>query len=138
MVRYVVDVEFEYEINVGRIEPLKVESQMNEDLPAMGAQAAAAVALHQSNVAREPKNLAWRNGLMTESNTLAIALLRLGDAPGALQASTLSWQAAEVLARDGGANNQWLSSQASLSAQHGRALAGVGRHEEALKVYDLG
>jgi len=112
--------------------------QKQENLVAMRTEAEAAVLIRQRNVAREPKNVAWRDGLMTEANTLSIALIRLGEWPAALETSTLAWQTAEALAHEEGPKSKWAGSNPFLAAQYGRALAGNGHHAQALPVFDLG
>lgn len=107
-----------------------------DDLPAMRAAAEAAIALRRDNLGREPDNLAWRDGLMADSNTLALALLRLGEFEAALQAADTAWQTARRLADDEGPASKWAGILPSLAPQYGRALAGVGRHEEALAAFD--
>lgn len=109
-----------------------------DDLPAMRAQAQAAVLLHEQNVASEPRNVAWRDGLMTEANTLSIALIRLGEMPAALAACELAWGVAQALAGEEGPNSKWAASPPLLALQYGRALAGNGRHAEALAIYGQG
>jgi hypothetical protein len=108
-----------------------------EDLPAMLQEARAAMALRQDNVAREPRNVAWRDGLMTEANTLALAEVRLDHMPQALAAAQIAWDTAAALAREEGPKSKWAGSAPFLAAQYGRALAGNGRHREALAVHRL-
>jgi eukaryotic-like serine/threonine-protein kinase len=112
--------------------------QKQEDLPAMRTQAEAAMVLRRQNIDREPRNVHWRDGLMTEANTWAVALIRSDEMPQALQASTLSWQTAEALAADEGPKSKWAGVKPFLAPQYGRALAGNGRHAQALEVYDIG
>ena len=109
-----------------------------EDLPAARREAEAALVMRRANVQREPRNVVWRDGLMVESNTLALALLRLGEHAAALDAASTSWQTATELAQQEGPQSKWAGSKPFLAPQYGRALAGVGRHAEAVVVYDLG
>ncbi|MDM4768444.1 serine/threonine-protein kinase [Pelomonas sp. SE-A7] len=109
-----------------------------EDLPAMRKEAEAALALRRANVAREPRNATWRDGLMVEANTLAVALIRLGDAEAALEAAQLSWDTAASLARDEGPASKWAGAAPLLAPQYGRALALNGRHAQALAVLERG
>lgn len=74
---------------------------------AMRDEAEAALALRRDNVAREPANVAWRDGLMVEANTLALARRHCGDLPGALQAATLARDTAQALAQDEGPQSKW-------------------------------
>ncbi len=95
------------------------------------AAAEAALALRQHNVALEPHFVAWRDGLMTEANTLAQACLRLGDGPAALTAATLARDTALALARDEGPNSKWAGVQPLLAPAWAGALLAVGRLHEA-------
>lgn len=94
------------------------------DWAAMREEAEAAYALRQRNVQREPANVAWRDGLMVEANTLALARLRCGDAAGALAAAEVARDTAAALARDEGPKSKW--------AGVGPMLAPV--YEEALEL----
>ena len=107
-----------------------------DDLPAMKQQAQAALAVREANVALEPRNLSWRDGLMVEANTLSIALIRLGEAEAALKVARLSWDTAAALAREQGPQSKWAGSPPFLAPQLGRALALNGRHAEALPLYE--
>jgi tetratricopeptide (TPR) repeat protein len=109
-----------------------------DDLLAMHQEAKTAVALMRQNVQADPRNVAWRDGLMTESNTLAQALLRLGDLPGALAAAQQAQDMAATLAHDEGPQSKWAhaSVQALLAGQLGRALQGQGRAAEALPLLE--
>jgi len=109
-----------------------------EDLPAMRREAAVAVQMRRANVAQEPRNLAWRDGLMVESNTLAIALIRLGEAAPALEAAQTSWDTAQALAAEAGPQSKWAGVGPLLAPQYGRALALNGRHAQAIAVFDQG
>ena len=89
--------------------------------PAMRQEAEAAVALMQQNVQADPHNVAWRDGLMTESHTLSKALLGLGERAGALQAAQRAWDVAQLLAKDEGPQSKW--AHASVQAMLGQQLA---------------
>lgn len=108
-----------------------------DDLPAMRLAAEAAIGLRLDLLAREPSNLAWRDGLVTDGNTLAEALLRLGEPEAALQAAQRAWETARRLAEEAGPDSKWAGVLPMLAPQHGQALAAVGRPSEALEVYDL-
>ena len=109
-----------------------------EDLDAMRREAEAALQMRRANVAREPRNIAWRDGLMVESNTLAIALIRLGEARAALEAAQQSWDTAAELAREQGPQSKWAGAPPFLAPQLGRALALNGEHARAVTVFDRG
>ncbi len=108
-----------------------------DDVPKMRALAEAALETRRDNLQREPNNLAWRDGLIADSHVLAMAHARSGDFPSALNASQLSWQTAATLAREEGPQSKWAQLESVLAPQHAQALAGVGRHAEALAVYDI-
>jgi eukaryotic-like serine/threonine-protein kinase len=99
--------------------------------------AQAALTTRQDNLKREPNNLAWRDGLVADTNVLAMAQLRSGNAAAALESIQLSWQTAETLAAEEGPQSKWAQLKPMLAAQYAKALAGVRRHEEALVVYDI-
>jgi hypothetical protein len=96
------------------------------------------VALHQANVADEPDSVAWRDGLMTEANSLSLALIRLGDGPAALQAARLAWDTAEALARSEGPQSKWAQSLPILTLQLGRAQELAGDPVTALATHERG
>lgn len=97
----------------------------------MRAAAEAALALRRENVEREPHIVAWRDGLMTEANTLAQACLRTGDAAAALAAATLARDTAQALARDEGPQSKWAGVQPLLAPAWVGALLALGRVDEA-------
>ncbi len=99
--------------------------------------AQAALTTRQDNLKREPNNLAWRDGLVADTSVLAMAQLRNGNAAAALKSIQLSWQTAETLAAEEGPQSKWAQLKPMLAPQYAKALAGVGRHEEALVVYDI-
>ncbi|EHR68968.1 serine/threonine protein kinase [Burkholderiales bacterium JOSHI_001] len=112
--------------------------QRLDDDAGMRREAEAALALRRQNLAANPKNVTWRQTHMFDSNTLAIALLRLGQAGPALAAAQAAWDEAGALLREAGADSPWAATRANFSPQYGRALAGNGRHADALPVYDIG
>ena len=91
------------------------------DPAAARQEAEAAVALMQQNVQGDPRNVAWRDGLMTESHTLSKALLGLGERAGALQAARCAWDTAQALVADEGPQSKW--AHASVQAMLGQQLA---------------
>ena len=108
-----------------------------DDVPRMRALAEAALETRRDNLQREPNKLAWRDGLIADSHVLAMAHARSGDFLSALNASELSWRTAATLAREEGPQSKWAQLGSVLAPQHAQALAGVGRHAEALAVYDI-
>jgi tetratricopeptide (TPR) repeat protein len=111
-----------------------------DDLEAARREIDAAMRLRRDNVAREPHNVAWRDGLMTEASTQALILLRLGKAEAALEASTLAWETMLGLARDEGAQSRWAGDmvRALVGAMHGRSLVANGRAAEGEALITLG
>ena len=99
--------------------------------------AEAALTTRQDNLKREPSNLAWRDGFIADTNVLAMAQLRSGDAAAALESIRLSWQTAETLATEEGPQSKWAQLKPHLAPQYAKALAGVGRHDEASVIYDI-
>jgi len=91
-----------------------------------------ALRLRQANVADDPRNLAFRDGLVQESNSLALVQLRLGDDAAALQAARLSWETCQALAREQGPNSKWAVLPRALAPQYGRALLRNGQAAQAL------
>ncbi|NDY92990.1 serine/threonine-protein kinase [Ideonella livida] len=96
--------------------------------------AEAALALRRENLVAEPHNLEWREGLMVESNTLALVLLRQGQGPAALDAARTSWDTAAALARDEGPQGRHAQAPLFLAPQLGQALALNHQHAQALAV----
>ncbi len=98
-------------------------------------EAEAAVASSRATVAADPLTTYWRDGLMTQANTLAVVQSRLGRWPEALGAAQLAWDTAAQLAAEHGAQSKWAVSRPILALQLGRALAGTGAHDRALALY---
>ncbi|RVT85999.1 serine/threonine-protein kinase [Inhella crocodyli] len=98
----------------------------------------ATLPLRRANVAADPDNIAWHDGLMQEANTLSLVQLRLGQAAAALAASTLAWEENERLARQEGPKSKWATMPRTLALQHGRALWATGQPEAALAVVSRG
>jgi len=112
--------------------------QRLDDDEAMRRDAEAGLALRHENIRCNPGSAIWRQSLMLDSNTLAIALLRLADNAGALAASQRAWEIVGERLREEGPQSTWDATRANFAPQYGRALAANGRHAEALPVYDLG
>lgn len=123
---------------IGTIEGARALIWLREDdLAQARAAAERAMALRERNVADEPQVPHWRDGLATEANTLAVALLRLGEDAAALQASRKSWEAAGELAREQGPQSKWAVRRPLLAQQYGRALLAAGQAAQALDVLEL-
>jgi serine/threonine-protein kinase len=111
--------------------------QLRQDqLPAMREEAEAAMVIRRRNVEREPAVVPWRDGLMTEANTLSIARLRTGDGPGALEAALLARDTALGLARDEGPQSKWAGVQPFLAPQLAGAWIATGEPALALGVIE--
>ena len=111
--------------------------RLKHDEPALAlADAQAAVLTQQQALALDPLQVPWHDGLMLKSNTLATVSLRLGLAEPALQAAQRSWDEATALAKREGAQSRWANALPTLAHQYGRALAAVGRHAEAVTVFE--
>jgi hypothetical protein len=102
------------------------------------AQLQAVMPLRRANVEAEPANIAWRDGLVQESNTLSQVQLRRGEWAAALEASSLAWAENERLARQEGPKSKWAQMPRILAAQHGRALWRNGQTAHALAVIEQG
>ncbi len=112
--------------------------QRLDDDEAMRANAQAAIALREDNIRRNPGSAIWRQSLMFDSNTLAIALLRLTQDAQALIASQRSWDIAGQRLREEGPDSMWATTQAQFAPQLARALAANGRVAEAIPIFELG
>ena len=111
--------------------------RLKHDEPALAlADAQAAVLTQQQVLALDPLQVPWHDGLMKKSNTLATVLLRLGQAEPALLAAQRSWDEANALAKSEGAQSPWGNALPTLAHQYGRALAAVGRHADAVPVFE--
>jgi len=107
------------------------------DFTAMKADALTAIELRHDNLRRNPTSTIWRQGLMFDSNYLAIALLALGEDAAALLAAQCAWDiVAERLAEEG-ADSLWPATQGNFAPQYARALAAAGRFAQALPVFDI-
>lgn len=95
-----------------------------------------AVVLLQDAIAHDPQTVLWKDSLATEANNLAVVRLKLGDAEGGLSAATISGNAALELIKSEGLDSKWAKQLPRLRPQYGQALAAVGRHAEALVVFD--
>ena len=91
-----------------------------------------AVQARRANLQTRPEHVAYRNGLATEANNLGSVLLDAGQAARALEYTTLNQDALCVLERDDPAFAGWREARVRCGLHHGRALAGVGRFDEAM------
>ena len=111
--------------------------RLKHDEPALAlADAQAAVLTQQQALVRDSLQVPWHDGMMLKSNTLATVLLRLGQTEPALQAAQRSWDEATALVKSEGAQSRWSQALPTLAHQYGRALAAVGRHAEAVVVFE--
>lgn len=107
------------------------------DFAAMRADAEASLQRRLANLALNPTSAIWRQSLMFDSNYLALALLQLGEAALALQASQRAWDIVAERLQEEGPQPIWLTARGNFAAQHARALAANGRHAEARPVFEL-
>jgi len=111
--------------------------RLKHDEPAEGrADAEAAARTQLQALALDPLQSLWHDGAMRKFNTLATVALRLGDGPAAIEAAQRSWDEANALVRSEGAESLWAKALPTLAQQYGRALALVGRHAEAVPVFE--
>ncbi len=97
-----------------------------------------AVRYDKAAVAYDPLPTVWKDTLAIELNNLSLGLIHLQRFPEALAASEESRATAEVLIQQDGPKSRWVGMLPQLAVQRGRALAGVGRHAEALSAYEEG
>lgn len=110
------------------------------DLTAAVVLARRALAAREAVVAELPKDIEYRDALVTEAINAGKILLHAGDAAGALTASTRGWDMNETLQREhaGDPGNAWAGRRAVLAVPHARVLLAQGRRAEALAVIELG
>ncbi|KAK6026023.1 tetratricopeptide repeat protein, partial [Ostertagia ostertagi] len=97
-----------------------------------------AVRLDKAAVAYDPKPTIWKDTLTIELNNLALGLIHQKRFPEALAAAEESRATALLLIEQDGPKSRWVGMLPRLAIQRGRALAGVGRHAEALAAYEEG
>ena len=107
------------------------------DFAAMRREAEAALVHRQSNLRLSPTSAIWRQGLMFDSNYLAVALLQLGDYAAALTASAQAWSTVSERLQEEPGNALWAATRGNFASTHARALAANGRGADALAVFDL-
>ncbi len=107
------------------------------DFAAMKRDAVKAIAKRRDNLRRNPTSAIWRQGLMFDSNYLALALLKLGENEAALAASQQAWDTVAERLNEEGLQALWVTTRGNFARQHARALAANGRHVAALPVFDL-
>jgi len=100
-------------------------------VPEMRRLAETAFELRLATLEREPNNLAWRDGLITDAQTLAEARLRSSDAAGALAASDLAWRTQAELAAQEGPQSKWAGLRPVMTPLRAEVLAAAGRNAEA-------
>ena len=111
--------------------------QRLDDYDAMKREVQAALLLRRDNLRRNPTSAIWRQGLMFDSNYLALALLRLSENESALEASSCSWDIVAERLREETGNLLWQTTQGNFAPQYARALAANNHHAQALPVYAL-
>ena len=106
------------------------------DFAAMRQEVEAALVHRMANLRLNPTSAIWRQGLMFDSNYLAVALLRLGEPAAALAASTQAWRTAGERQQEEPTNALWAATRGNFASTHARALAANGHTAEALPVFD--
>jgi tetratricopeptide (TPR) repeat protein len=107
------------------------------DFAAMRREAQTAIAHRLDNLQRNPTSAIWRQGLMFDSNYLALAELRLGHGAAALVAARRAWDTVAERLREEGEQPLWISTRGNVAPQLAMALAANGRHADALPVFDI-
>jgi len=107
-----------------------------DDPEGMARDARQALELANVNLAAGASNVLWRQNAMQVGDVLATALNRLAHHAEALQASRAAHELSASLLKSEGKSRKWTDAQAALGPQLGRALAGLGRHAEAVTVFD--
>jgi len=97
-----------------------------------------AVRLDKAAVTYDPKPTIWKDTLAIELNNLALGLIHQRRFPEALAAAEESRALAQLLIQQDGPKSRWVGMLPRLAIQRGRALAGLGRHADALAAYDEG
>jgi tetratricopeptide (TPR) repeat protein len=91
-----------------------------------------AVQLRLDNVAAEPEHVAYRNTLAVEANNLSYVLLSRGQAARALRFARINQEQLAALEAADPAFEAWRDNRIQCSLHLARALAGVGKEDEAL------
>lgn len=97
-----------------------------------------AVRYCKAAVEYDPKPTIWKDPLTIELNNLALGLIHQQRYAEALAAAEESRAMAQLLVQQDGPKSRWVGMQPRLAVQRGRALAGLGRHAEALSAYEEG
>jgi len=95
-----------------------------------------AMHFRQRAVDREPGNVVYRDGLVTDATNYGVILLRADRGREALRATSVAWDQVRALARENGPGNQWIGKQPRVAQHHARALLANGRAAEALPVVE--
>jgi len=107
------------------------------DFAAMRREAQTAMAHRLDNLQRNPTSAIWRQGLMFDSNYLALAELRLGHGPAALVAAQRAWDILAARLREEGEQPLWVNTRGNFAPQYAMALAANDRHADALPVFEI-
>ena len=95
-----------------------------------------AARLARAAVDFNPEVTLWKDTLAVETNNLSLVLLQLDRYAEALKASQTSVDMARLLIQQDGPTSRWTVKQSQVKIQHGRALFGVGRVQEAIASFD--
>jgi tetratricopeptide (TPR) repeat protein len=110
--------------------------QRRGEFAALKASVERALALRLPNLQAQPQFVTWRQTVMFDRHTLALAELGLGDAAAALAALQLAWAEAEALQAESGPEGPWAATLEQFAGAKARALHGCGRSAEALPLFE--
>lgn len=110
------------------------------EFPAAVAMAQRALAAREAVVAELPKDVEYRDALVTEAINAGKILLHAGEAAAALAPSTRGWEMNETLQREHAADaaNAWRTRRGVIALHHARVLLANGQTGPAQAVLALG
>lgn len=108
----------------------------NDALAEALAETAQAMAWIEAAVAEDPAVHVWQDALATEAHHQAALHLQCGDGEAALAAAERCMATAQRLAAADGPDSKWAALMPRLGGLRARALAAMGRHEEALPSFE--
>ena len=108
----------------------------NDALHRALAETAEAMVCLEASVAYDPHIQSWKDALATEAHHQAVLHLHCGNTAAALAALERCQASAQVLATADGPQSKWAVLMPKLDGLRARILAGLGRHEEALPLFD--
>ena len=96
----------------------------------------AAVRVQEQVLTIDPNQTPWHDGAGSKNNDLAITFIRLGKFADALVPAERAWREANALAESKQAIPRWKHQVANYGLQFGIALARLGRHADAVPIFD--